>query len=34
MNSSKVLKACKNVDVVYHFAAVADLKEANRDPKL
>ena len=31
MNSSKVLKACKNVDVVYHFAAVADLKEANRD---
>ena len=29
MNFKKVLKACKGIDIIYHFAAVADLKEAN-----
>ena len=29
LDSKKVLKACKEVDIIYHFAAVADLKEAN-----
>lgn len=31
MNQKKVLEACKKVDIIYHFAAVADLKEANKD---
>ena len=29
MNFKKVLKACNGIDIIYHFAAVADLKEAN-----
>ena len=30
LDTSKVLNACKNQDVIYHFAAVADIKEANK----
>tara|TARA_B100001057_G_C22813830_1_gene936530 strand:- start:18 stop:893 length:876 start_codon:yes stop_codon:yes gene_type:complete len=29
LDSKKVINACKGVDIIYHFAAVADLREAN-----
>lgn len=31
-DEKKILKLTKNVDVVYHFAAVADLYQANKNP--
>ena len=31
-DKKKILKFTKNIDVIYHFAAVADLYEANKNP--
>ncbi len=31
-DEKKILKLTKNIDVVYHFAAVADLYQANKNP--
>lgn len=31
-DEKKILKCTKNIDVLYHFAAVADLYEANKNP--
>ena len=32
LDFKKVIKACKNQDIIYHFAAVADLQKANQIP--